>query len=438
MRLTMALTLAALPLAAQAATPALRVGAAKVNIVPARADRQAVFPKVADDLFLRAVLIDSDNTRGMIIVADVPMISPDASAEITAAAAKAAHLAPDHVLLASTHAHNSLRVDRKVGGILLPGSPAYVEHVKAAAVEAAAQAEGRLQPARMSVGKGKAWLVGGKNSWSPTLGRWIEQIDRSDEAKVSKALGVLSFETPAGKPIAIVMNYAINPVIAMALKGQISGDVPGAAERYVEQRGGDGMVALFTIGSAGNPLYRPGDQAGSSWQVANPRALIDAMGTVLGEEAIAVARTASQHSDHVPISTLLTDLDCPGKATSPLNLPERCSDTPGGSLPRCDFHDADAPPVTLRMGLMKLGPVALISSDSDISGQVGLRLQKASPLADTFIIATSYGPMHYVVDDSDYPLNTYEATATTAKRGCAATGYVDKALTMIGGTAPGR
>lgn len=436
MRLPYALALAALPAGAHAAP--LSVGAAKVDIIPAQADRQAVFPKVADPLFLRAVLIDSDGTRALIVVADVPMISPDASTEIVAAAAKAAHVAPDHVLLASTHTHNSLRVDRKVGGILLPGSPAYVDQVKAAAVQAATQAEGRLQPARMGVAQGKAWLVGGKNGWSPTLGRWIEQIDRSDDAKVSRALGVVSFETPQGKPIAMLMNYAINPVIAMALTGQISGDVPGAAERYVEERSGGDAVAIFTIGSAGNPLYRPGDQAGSGWQGANPRALIDAMGTVLGEEAIAVARTMDRHTDHVPISTLLTDLACPGKATTPLNLPDRCSDAPGATVPRCDFHDADAPPAHLRMGVMKLGEVALVSSDSDISGQVGLRLQKASPLANTFVVATSYGPMHYVVDDSDYSLNTYEATATTAKRGCAASGYVASALTMIGGKAPGQ
>lgn len=436
MRLSLALALAALPMTANAAP--LRVGAAKVDIIPAQTDRQAVFPKVSDPLFLRAVLIEGDNSRALIVVADVPMISPDASAEITAAVAKAAHIAPDHVLLASTHTHNALRVDRRVGGILLPGSPAYVDQVKAAAVQAVTRAEGRLQPARMGAGQGKAWLVGGKNGWSAALGRWIEQIDRSDDAKVSKALGVVSFETPQGKPIALLMNYAINPVIAMALPGQISGDVPGAAERYVEQRGGGDMVAIFTIGSAGNPLYRPGDQAGSGWQGADPRALIDAMGTVLGEEAIAVARTMDRHTDHVPISTLLDDLTCPGKATTPLNLPDRCSDAPGATLPRCDFHDTDAPPAHLRMGVMKLGDVALVASDSDISAQVGLRLQKASPLTNTFVVATSYGPMHYVVVDSDYPLGTYEATATTAKRGCAATGYVAKALAMIEGEAPGR
>ena len=47
------------------------------------------------------------------------------------------------------------------------------------------------------------------------------------------------------------------------------------------------------------------------------------------------------------------------------------------------------------------------------------------------LVALTYGPFHYVVDDAAYPLNTYEATASTAKQGCAEKGFVDGVLEMI-------
>jgi hypothetical protein len=47
------------------------------------------------------------------------------------------------------------------------------------------------------------------------------------------------------------------------------------------------------------------------------------------------------------------------------------------------------------------------------------------------IVALTFGPMRFVVDDAAYAHNTYETTATTAKAGCAERGYIDGALELI-------
>jgi len=46
-------------------------------------------------------------------------------------------------------------------------------------------------------------------------------------------------------------------------------------------------------------------------------------------------------------------------------------------------------------------------------------------------VAINFGPAHFVVDEASYPLNTYEATASRFKRGCAEQGFLDNALQMI-------
>ena len=131
------------------------------------------------------------------------------------------------------------------------------------------------------------------------------------------------------------------------------------------------------------------------------------------------------------ISGVIAEILCPGKVTTPLNTPAQCSDLPGAKLPRCVFTDKDAPPVKLQLGVLKLGDLTIAQSDANITQPVWQRLKAKAP-ANTVLIAKVYGPMKYVVDDAAYPSNSYNATATTAKRGCAAEGFVSTSLDLIG------
>jgi hypothetical protein len=47
------------------------------------------------------------------------------------------------------------------------------------------------------------------------------------------------------------------------------------------------------------------------------------------------------------------------------------------------------------------------------------------------IVGATFGPFRFVVDDAAYALNTYEATDTRAKQGCAEQGFLDSTLKMI-------
>ena len=77
-----------------------------------------------------------------------------------------------------------------------------------------------------------------------------------------------AFEGVGGKPIAVLLNYGIEPVVYAIAKTEVSGDVPGATSRYVEEMLGGGVVALFTVGSPGSPAYRV-------WSDTDPRFVVD-------------------------------------------------------------------------------------------------------------------------------------------------------------------
>jgi hypothetical protein len=154
------------------------------------------------------------------------------------------------------------------------------------------------------------------------------------------------------------------------------------------------------------------------------------VGALLGEDVLTTAARIRTAPD-VKIGGMQQVLQCAGKETTPLNNARSCSDAPGSKLPACVFTDKDTAPVELQMGVLKIGDLKIVQADANITPPVWLKLKEAAP-ANTMLVALTYGPMHYVVPDAVYPTNSYQVTASTAKRGCAEQGFIDTALKMIG------
>lgn len=416
-----------------AAETALKAGAARVDITPPMDELPAPYKTVFDKLYVRAIMLDNGATRAAIVVADVPAIQAGIYADLSSRISKQANVPMENILLGTTHTHNSIRVDTSNVGAVITGSEKFVNRVVASTLETVRQATANLQPARAGFGKGNSYLNANRNEWSPEQHRYIEGIDRTGREPVDHSLDVIKFESLSGEPIALLMNYGIEPVVNMSSVNEISGDVPGAAARYVEDRLGGKAVAVFTIGPAGSPAYKPRlDPKLGRPDSNSAHTLMNAMGTLLGEEALATAEGIRKPSSDVKIAGARRTVRCPGKITTPLNLPNQCAYTPDSKLPPCrDFQDKDADPVDLSLWLLRIGDTALVQADANIVPALGEKLIHASPLANTVIVALNFGPVRFVMDDASYPLNTYEATATRAKQGCAEQGFLDSALQMI-------
>jgi neutral ceramidase len=285
------------------AGPGIMAGAARVMITPPLSELPSPYTKIGDDLYLRAALIESGGKRAAIVIIDSPTIVAGTHDDMKHMIAKATGTPVDNVMLGTTHTHNSIRIDSKVEGILLPGSPRFVEQVKAATLQALKLAKANMKSARVANGNGKAYLVTNRNQWSYTLNRYIEGVDRSGNQPIDHNVGVLKLEDMAGKPIAYLVNYALNPVIAMALKDEISGDVPGHAARYVEKRFNDEAVVMFTISSASAPLYRNNTDSRPDAIHGAPdaRELIRAMGTSLVKRYWLYRRKSSRYLNRLSL-----------------------------------------------------------------------------------------------------------------------------------------
>jgi hypothetical protein len=398
----------------------LRAGMARVDVTPAVADLPAPFQTVHDPIFVRALVLDDGTSREAIVIGDLPTIAPREFDELRQRIAAQVRAPAQNVLLAVTHSHNAVRIDHVAVGIALPGSPKIADLTMSATMDAVKQAVAGLQPARIGYATGTTPVAGRRVAASAApITDDLEAVDRT--------IGVLKVESAAGQPLAFVFNAPVEPVVDQVLPAEISSDVSGAAERYIEQRFGDKVVALFTVGSAVGTVY--GGRPAEGLPPPDVHAVISAMGTILGEDVLATS-TRVRTTSTVKISAAAKVLECPGKSTYPLNLPRACSDAPGSKLPPCVFKDTDTGPVVLQMGVLKIGDLSIVESDADITPAVWQRLKHVAP-ADTALVSLLYGPMHYVIEDSVYPTNSYQATATMAKMGCAADGFVNGALDMI-------
>jgi hypothetical protein len=433
LRIGLALALSVTIIQSAAGAPeVLRAGAARVDVTPPHDELPAPYKTIHDPLYVRAVVLDNGAARAAVIVADVPAIQAAIHTDLIRKVASQAGIPTENILFSASHTHNSIRVASSNSGGIIAGSDAFTRRVSEATLEAVRQAAARLQPVRAGYAVGKSHLVANRNEWSAQEHRYIDGIDRSGAQFVDPSLGVFKFETLSGELVALLLNYGIEPVVNEAQPGEISGDVPGAAARYVEESTGGKAVALFTIAPAGSPAYRVWARP-----VVDPREsarahrLLDAMGTLLGEEALATARDVKRTATWMRIVGGRQTLECPGKVTTPQNLARECSNAPGALVPACHFKEADGPPVALNYGVLKLGDVAIVHADANIVPAVGDKLKRALPLANTMMVLDNFGPFRFLAEDASYPLNTYEATATRAKQGCGEQGLIDGVVQLM-------
>src|SRR6185436_6967498 len=195
----------------------LRVGAAKVDVTPAESALPRTYLGVLDHVYARAIVLDNGTARAALITVDAGGLSDAIWQSVTRQVEAELRIPAANVLLTATHTHS------------VPGPPA--ADYAAKIVDAVRRAQQKLTPARVGYGTGESFINVNRQITDAKTGKWWEGPNR--EGPSDKTVAVLKFETPSGEPIAVYYNYAVHGVIAGQLD-QISGDIPGASARYVE------------------------------------------------------------------------------------------------------------------------------------------------------------------------------------------------------------
>jgi neutral ceramidase len=283
--------LLALALPAGAVAAGLEAGVARVDITPATgigmygfANRKGGATGVLDPLMARVLVLEAGGKRLALVAMDLG--EPLAGTWIEALREKPATTSGiSYVLVAATHTHSGPRIRDEY-------PPRQGPDWESLALEKVGQAidEAHRRRAEARIGFGYGSVLIGHNRLRPEPDGSVTWFERNNTmvptSPVDPTVAVLRIDDAAGKPVAVLVNYACHPVVFGSDNLQYSADYPGVALRTIERELGGKSLAMFLQGGDGdiNPYYavHPLEQDAVRMR--------DWTGERLGQEAARVAK----------------------------------------------------------------------------------------------------------------------------------------------------
>jgi hypothetical protein len=418
-----------------------RAGAAKVDVTPPEKELPKNWYGILDRLYSRAIVLDNGASRAALITVDAGAVSDTTWRAVIERVEKELGIPASNVLLTATHTHSALRQR---------GSD-YPQKI----FESVRLAQENLTPARVGYGTGVSYINVNRNMIDPKTRRWWEEPNYDGPS--DKTVAVIKIENLSGQPIAVYYNYAVHPVLVGQLD-MISADIPGAVSRYIEDSLDDRIIALWSSGASGdqNPIYyqqtydlreiRIQDYAKRGIDISNSmpaggeglnrndstvaklmnqqKQLVVSMGQFLGEEVLHVMRGMDRTESSIQLFGSQKTVQCPGRERTNTG---RAGD-PG------TYKDAD--PVEIRLGLLRVGDIAIGAVNAEVFNLIAQRLKRESPLKATMMatLTNGFASTGYIPDDSAFGMNTFEVLSSRLHPGCAESAIVNGILDLIEGS----
>lgn len=234
----------------------LRAGGAKVDIThPEHPTRPG------DKLYAKALVLSDDTTTAVLITVDavslgeIGYIKKDYLPNVRAALAKDLKIKPENVLINASHCH---------------GIVCQEKDIEQRTVQAVKEAYKKLEPVKVGVGTGHEDRIQENRRLKLKSGKEADvrhaySLPADDEVvgtgPVDPEIGVLRIDRKDGTTLAVVYNFAVHPIQGVA-GGENTADITGFASQVIEDNLGEGAIALFVQGCAGdiNPaLYKEVD-----------------------------------------------------------------------------------------------------------------------------------------------------------------------------------
>ncbi len=254
---------------AAAAHEPLQAGAAKVDITPPvgfplwgyAARHDAPSTAVLDPLQARALVLAVGKVKLALVSLDLGRApSRQSLHKIRQQVREAAGV--EHLFLVASHTHHGpvLEMDDWP-----TPEKSYVGELDQKLAGVIVEAARNCRPARLGIAARETDLNRNRHSRRP-------------ERPVDRALIVARVDDLAGKPLAVLINFAAHPTMIDAKDRRLSADYPGALAQVIEKE--TGAVCLFLQGAAGDLSPNPGKKATPA-----------EFGEILGRQVLELATT---------------------------------------------------------------------------------------------------------------------------------------------------
>ena len=378
----------------------LRAGTAKIDITPEKPVKMAGYAArtdlskgMHDPLSARVVVFENNGKRLVLVSTDLLGFYNRTAEPLCKVILDEFKLEPSELFLSAIHTHAgpSLTIDKKKGH---PNNLEYTEGLKAKLIEVIRRAFKNVSEVRTGIGVGYSPVGANRRELRiNNAGESSIQLGRNPYGPTDKEVLVMKVAKPDGTVVAALFDYATHATCLGGRNLNISGDVIGLAEQFVEKILGKGIIAPAFAGASGNidPWFRvlPSFNTEPGW-VPEPVLL----GTLLGEEVVHVFRGISKVSAGGKISTSFKTLNLPGKPRGEVGVKK------------------DSPPSALNITAARVGDIAFVGIGCEVLTEIGMAIKAASPYKQTFVITHCNGAAGYLVPEHLYIEEGYEVRSS--------------------------
>jgi hypothetical protein len=445
----------------------LRAGAAAVDITPQEFPvhmpggfRENLAQGAHDPLHSRALVLDDGATLMAMVVVDNLGVGRQTADEARAIAAGRSGIAPEKILVASTHTHSA--PPSNTGGGSSPAA-AYRKLLVEGIAESIVRAHAALRPAAVGhaahalpeeVFNRRWYLKPGKMPPNPfgemdrvkmNPGRSADVLDRP-AGPTDPDVTILSVREAKGrKPIALFANYSLHYVGATP-KAQVSADYFGEFARLMPTRlhAGDEFVAMMANGTSGDinnipflvtrPPREPfeqirivarkaADAAWFAWKEIDTHRLDARLGMVQREIELRRRRPTEEQVERAKAVLALED------EAEIAKLPSLAEAYAERTLWLAKLSET----VSVPLQALRVGELAVCAIPFEAFAEIGLDLKKRSPFPRTMVLGVTNGHNGYLPTPEQHELGGYETWLGTSRvQKDASVIITDQLLEMLG------
>ena len=412
-----------------------RVGAAVTDVTPEKLPvlvnggmRSRSADQVKTRINARAIVLDDGKERLAIVVVDSCMMPRPLLDEAKKLAAERTKIPADRMLISATHSHTAPSC---MGCLGTDADSNYVPFLREKLAEAIVAAEKNLQPAQVG------WAVANADEYT-ALRRWIRRPDRIAEDPFGNptvranmhagrnwddvtgksgpedpALSLISFQTPAGKPIAVLANFSMHYFGDQALSADYFGLFCEGMKTGLAPDTSDGpspFVGVISHNCSGDIWRRDYTKPAADDHT------IESFAEGLVKIALEAYETIEYRSDvdlAMAESRMKLDYRVPDKQR--LEWAERIVEAMGDRLPKDTtevyareqvlLHERQSTEIVLQA--LRIGDIAIATTPNETYALTGLKLKKQSPAAQTMVIELANGGDGYIPPPEQHLLGGY-------------------------------
>lgn len=378
--------------------------------LPVRNNNDSPLVAIHDSLYARALVLQAQDSKAVLVVADLIMLPDEFYEQAVARIAAACGVAKDHVLLSATHAHTvPWSMGNGYGEVVLAGIMAAVE-----------QAQQHLEPVRVGAGSGQAYI--NMNRDEANAGGYI--LGQDPEGASDKTVRVVGFFRSDGSPLAILANYAVHAVslyssdTAGVHAALVSADIPGVADRFVDEHyGAQRTLTFWTSGAAGdqNPIlmsYHAEPGSDGKVQPSDLQAagfmITKRLGQALALEIIRVTDRLAPQEVPTELRAEQALVSCPAKQDPSTNQ-------------------------TLRISYLGFGAVDLVGISGEVATLIDRHLREQLGGRNPLLLTLTNGYSGYLPDEASYARgDTFEVGKSQFAPGCIEAAIIGHARELLG------